>query len=1009
MKKILIVIASLFVLFLGAAIAIPLIFKDDIKAAIDKEMAKSIDADVYFDADEFNISFFSDFPNLTVSMGNFGIIGRHEFQDNVLMAVKQLEVSLNVKDLIFGDDISIGAVKLDRPQVFIKILEDGKANYDIVIAEEETTEQAVADSVASDLAIQIDHWEISDGHIQYDDKSLSFFMDLVGLNHQGSGDFTLSLFDMDTKTTVENAFVRFDGIEYLVNKNIDLDMLLNMDLDAMKFSFKENTLKVNDFALGFDGWFAMTEEDYNMDISFNTKDNDIKSLYSLVPGVFKEGFDKIESAGNLAFDGIVKGTYNNKELPSINFALKVANGMIHYPSLPKAIQDINVDVLFDSPVGEMAQSSLAINQFEMDFGGNPVDMKAVIKNFDKPEVDATINAKLDLAEVNTLVPTEGLQMKGAYAIDLEAKGVYDSLAQKFPNVSAHMTLADGYFKYDEYPIPLEKVNLKTAVENQGGKMENTTIEVTDFNMLLDGDAFSGSMVLQNLVDYHWDTQLKGKLDLEKITRIFPLDSMEIKGVIDANIQSKGDLNAIEQEDYQSIKTSGNLSVANFEYKSQDLPHEMTVNQATATFNPEYINLTSFDGKLGNSDMKFNGKITNYMNYIFKDNAIIKGNLNYQADLLDVNQWMVSEGEVSEDTSSYETEIVEIPKNIDFVLAASIDKVLYDNMDLKNVAGQLIVKDGKIDMKGINFNTLGGSFAVNGSYDTRDLSKPTFDFGLDMENVSIQQSYTTFNSVKAFAPIAKFVNGNFSTKFNFNGELGKDMMPKLGTISGSGLINVVQAVLEQNKITNGLAGLTGYEKIKTNALVKDLLLQTEIKDGRLNVKPYEVELGGFKTKISGGTKLDGEMDFDLLIDVPAGDYGAKLNGLVSNITGKENNTETIKLPIKLTQQFSNPKFALGSTISKGEIKDQLVGTAKTKLVEQLSDNKGKILKDSSVANLVDSAAIKAKQQELKAKQDSLKALAEAKAKAKQDSLKKVAEEAKKKASDKIKSLLKFNDQ
>ncbi len=1008
MKKILVAFAIFFVLLIGAAVAIPIIFKDDIKAAIDQEIAKSVDADVYFDADKFGISLFSDFPNLTVSMGNFGVIGRHEFQDNVLMAVEKLEISLNLKDLIFGGAISIGTVTLDKPQIFIKVLESGKANYDIYIASEESTEEISADTVASDLTIQIDHWEINNGHIQYDDKSLAYFMDLVGFNHQGSGDFTLTLFDLDTKTSVDNAFVRFDGVDYLANKKINLDMLLNMDLDAMKFTFKENVLKVNDFGMGFDGFFSMPTDDYNMDITFSAKNNDIKSLYSLVPGVFKEGFDDIESEGSLAFDGAVKGIYNEQQLPSVNFALKVIDGMIHYPSLPKAMASINIDVLFDSPDGNMNKSSLAVNNFAMDLGGNPLSLKAFIKNFNRPDINATVNAKLNLAEVNTLVPTEGLAMKGMYAIDLEAKGVYDTLANLFPNVNAHMTMKDGYFKYDDYPIPMEQVNFITAVENQGGKMENTTIKMTDFNMLLDGDAFSGKLVLKNLVNYQWDTQIKGKIDLAKVTKIFPLDSMEIKGVINANIESKGNMQDIEQENYQAINTSGDLQVNGFSYKSSDLPYEMVIDNASASFNPAFINLSGFEGKIGNSDMKFTGKITNYMNYIFKENATIKGNLNYQADNLDVNQWMVTEGEVSEDTASYETEIVEIPKNIDFVLAADIANVDYDNMEIKNVKGQLVVRDGKIDMKDINFNTLGGSFAVNGTYDTRNLDKPTFDFGLDMKNVSIQQSYATFNTVKAFAPIAQFVNGNFSTKFNFNGELGKDMMPKLGTISGDGLINVVQAVLEQNKITNGLASLTGYEKIKTNELVKDLLLQTEIKDGKLNVKPYEVKLGGLNTKISGNTSLDGQMDFDLLVDVPAGDYGAKLNGLVSNFTGKENADETIKLPIKLTQQFSNPKLALGSTVSKDQIKDQLVGTAKTKLIDKLSDNKSSIIKDSTVASLADSAALAAKQQELKAKQDSIKAAVAAKAKAKQDSLKKVAEEAKKKASDKIKSLLKFND-
>ena len=80
------------------------------------------------------------------------------------------------------------------------------------------------------------------------------------------------------------------------------------------------------------------------------------------------------------------------------------------------------------------------------------------------------------------------------------------------------------------------------------------------------------------------------------------------------------------------------------------------------------------------------------------------------------------------------------------------------MNLKNVKGNVLIKEGMVILDKVNFNTLGGAFAVNGTYDTRNLDRPTFDFDLDIENVSIKQSYMTFNTVKAFAPIAQFVNG-----------------------------------------------------------------------------------------------------------------------------------------------------------------------------------------------------------------------------------------------------------
>jgi hypothetical protein len=64
-KKILIGLGIVLVLVVAAAIILPVVFKDDIKKAIDEEIAKSVNADVIFDVDNFSLTMFSNFPNIT--------------------------------------------------------------------------------------------------------------------------------------------------------------------------------------------------------------------------------------------------------------------------------------------------------------------------------------------------------------------------------------------------------------------------------------------------------------------------------------------------------------------------------------------------------------------------------------------------------------------------------------------------------------------------------------------------------------------------------------------------------------------------------------------------------------------------------------------------------------------------------------------------------------------------------------------------------------------------------
>ena len=57
------------------------------------------------------------------------------------------------------------------------------------------------------------------------------------------------------------------------------------------------------------------------------------------------------------------------------------------------------------------------------------------------------------------------------------------------------------------------------------------------------------------------------------------------------------------------------------------------------FDPKKINLQKLDGKIGRSDFSVNGSVLNYLGYVFGDNDVIKGNVNFNSNLLDLNQFM----------------------------------------------------------------------------------------------------------------------------------------------------------------------------------------------------------------------------------------------------------------------------------------------------------------------------------------------------------------------------------
>jgi hypothetical protein len=939
MKKIvkwsLIGLGSILALVVAAAFLVPIIFKKDIQEAIDKQLANAVNAEIVFDIDKLNITLFKNFPNLTVEVESLGIINREPFAGEVLFATEKFGIEVNLANILFGEQLKVKGISMYRPQVNVKVLADGRANYDIAMPSTDTT--TVEEGEASAFSFGIDHWEMVDGRLVYDDQTMPFYLELKGLNHKGSGDFSQDVFDLKTFTTADTVTTSYDGVEYLTDKRAEIDAIIQISEDFSKYTFKENKAKVNDFAMSFEGWFKMNENDFEMDIAFKSPENTFKSLLSLVPGIYTKDFSGIETNGDLSFGGFVKGTYSDAQMPAFKVALLVKDATFKYPDLPTAVTNINLDMLVDNKDGVMENTLVDIKKFHMDFGSNPIDASLFIENLRDYRMKANLTANLNLAELTSMFPIEGLEMKGSFAAAIKAEGVYDSINKIIPVVDASMSLSNGYVKSSEFPLPIESLGFSSSIKNTSGKMAETFISVKDLGLVLDGEKFTSDMTLENLDNYTWDVTAAGGIDLEKITKIFPLEGMSLAGKVVADIHTQGKMSDLNAERYDKLPTSGRASLKDFKYTSKDLPYAVTISQAGMVFDPKKIELTNTTGTLGKSDFTVTGAVSNYLGYIFGENETIKGNMDFSSTLLDLNEFM-TETETAEtietDTTSFG--VIPIPENIDFVLHSTVATAKMMDFIITNAKGDIILKEGIANMKGLTFNMLGGAFGIDGSYNAKDINHPQYDLALKIDKLSIQQSASSFSMVKTYAPIAGLVNGDFSTNFKVKGELTQAMMPNMATVNGAGLIKIASAALKDSKLVAGITSLTKLDNT-SEVTMKDVLMSASIKDGKMSVQPFDVNMGSYKTTVAGSTGLDGSIDYTLKMDVPANKLSSSLTGFTNKYTGSSTDpNKPVPITIGVGGNYANPTTKLLMAEQKEQVKEAVTTAAKEEATKKATE-------------------------------------------------------------------------
>jgi uncharacterized protein involved in outer membrane biogenesis len=910
------------VLLLGV---LPTIFKKKIIAGIDRELARRVNADVRFDHDRVSLSLLRRFPHLSVSLADLSVAGRAPFRGDTLVAAPEFSMTINLLSLLSGDRFVIRRITLDEPRILVKTLKTGQSNYDIFLTD--SVAAATPDTGTSEFEVKIRDWELSDARVIYDDRENETYVRLDDLDHEGSGDFTETVFDLVTQSNARALTLRYGGTEYLSEKKVTADVTLNVDLNQQRYTFRDNRVRLNDLPLHFDGSLALPDTSLRMDLTFRADEANFRNLLSLVPGLYSDRFRNIQAKGTVRFEGFAKGTYDGSQTPAFRLTVGVKNGGFKYPDRPMAVEDVQVAATFENPTNQLRNTHIDIPTFRAKLGDDPVQGHLRMSRLDSGTVDARLLGRIRLDELRYLLPLDSLNLRGLFDVDLTAKGLLTKT--RFPVTNGRMRLQDGYLKSATVAEPLEAVNASAQLLNTTGTRAGTRLVIPAMNARFAGEPIAMSGTISDFADYAYDLKAKGKVDLGKLTQLFPVEGTRLAGLLDADVQARGRYADLEAERYERVAASGTASLQKFSYAGEAVPKPIQLSAATMQFTPTQLRIPSARGRLGNSDFTASGTLSNYLAYALTDDAPLRGALTVRSERFDVNEWLSDSGDTT--TASSATSVVELPRNMNLTIDAAVGRAAYERMPLSDLRGTLALNGGVLRMNQLAFNALGGRFVTSGSYDPRDLQNPRFDFALNIDEAAIPEAWRHLTFVKALMPLTQYLVGDFSSNFKIDGLLGPDMMPRLNTLTGSGLIRIIEATLGNAPIVEKLAERIKLARLK-NSKFSNVLMQAEIDDGKVAFRPFDVQFApNHKLTVSGANGIDGSLDYRLAFDIPSGGVGAAFGQVFRNWTGGNlPGTDRVQFDLNLKGQYRNPQIAFLGSSTADDVKRGLLDQARDRL-------------------------------------------------------------------------------
>ena len=854
MKKILRVFLVIILLILTVLVVTPILFKKQILNKAKEIANSSVNAKIDFT--NLKLSFFKDFPRLTASLYGVSVSGIEVFEGDTLVAFDEFSATVNVISLVRKEAIKVRSILLDNPQISAIVLEDGSANWDIAkeSRDSESAEEPDAEgSGTTDLKVALKKFEIRDASIAYHDRKSGMEASLDGFDLILSGDMAQDVTSLELTSSTERLNLIMGGIRYVRDAMLEIGINLDADMANSVFTLMDNTFVINELVLMLDGKVTTPEGgDIGVDINFKTKETSFKSLLSMVPAVYMRDFQDVQTDGELALSGSIRGNLTEDHTPSADIKLLVDNARFEYPDLPKSAERIHIDVDVHYDGIQNDNSIVDVNAFHIELGDNPVDFSMhMITPISDPKINAILAAKIDFS-----------------------------------------TLAD----------------------------------------------------------------------------VVPMEDISLTGKLDANIDLMGKMSSIENERYDEFKADGSLKLQQFEMQSPDIPQPVFINSMVMNFSPQYVDLAEFDANIGSSDVRMNGKLENFLSYLFED-GMIAGKLTLESNLLDLNEFMSEDSGEEEGEHAAETKdepsadvtdtvassVIEIPGNIDFVFTSSIKKVLFNKLDIDNLIGQIIIRDQKVIMRKLSMELLRGNVNMSGEYNTQDMKSPLLDLSLEVDKIDIPSAFESLVTIQKLAPIAERTSGSVSTNLDFTSFLGEGMMPIMNSIVAKGKLGSEKITIEKTETFDKINDILKTDKF-SDITMKNLAIDYSVRNGRVYIEPYQTKIGNTELVMVGDQGLDQTMNYEMKMKIPRSDLGGTAQDAINQVASLAASQglnfdpgETIDVKFLVTGTFTEPRirpvFEEGLKNMTEEVKEQLQQIVEEKVEEVKEEIKEEVNREA----------------------------------------------------------------
>jgi len=528
--------------------ALLLVFKDDIKDYALEEVNKHLNKRVHIGY--IDVGIWKTFPDMSLEFDDVLVHSRFDTLQTVDTAFygKKVRLRFNPFDFL-KSDYSVHQIDIEKGKLNLKILEDGRVNYDFL--------KPSQDSVSKSFEFELEKIYLSETDFTYINEATGQNYNAEFQQLELGGSFNEKQFVMDAKTDFLIHSIKNQSLELITDKQASCEIAISMDQINNVFEIESADLNINKLPFQISG--KVTED--SLDFYFGAKSLNLADVATNFTLQQLDVVDRLNGGGNVNIDVHIEGPISNTESPAIDAKFSVKNGTLSDNGFH--LTKIALKGSYTNGVRhgaeELLLDRLDFHSLNRDFKGN-----LRVTDFAKPRLRGKANGVIDLKAVHRLFePFKMKQLSGNVIVnsnfdirlnnpEINPKdiSIYDLRA----TLSASNIIANFVNDTRVFNIP----NGEITIRNQYAGFTDLAITLGNSDIVIDGslnkiaDYFNdkGSLIVDASVESR-------KLHLDDLSTTNP-NAKKIKSwLLPSNIKGKINLSLSEvnysQHLYESIQ------------------------------------------------------------------------------------------------------------------------------------------------------------------------------------------------------------------------------------------------------------------------------------------------------------------------------------------------------------------------------------------------------------------------------------------------------------------------